>query len=142
MPVQERQGGFNTLIVDRAKEAINRLDIGSFIEEHRAKILRSLEQKILCNRGEDQAALLFIADGLPLASGVIQIGSSVAHFREAQDWVKETLPDADTGSFLSVLTLLYMVHRGCEVALQSGNPSSQELWNEMSQRVQAELDAA
>ena len=119
----------------RHRRQWGQLGIVEFLEQQQATILRHLKETFLRRRNEEQAALLFIADSLPLASAIIQVGSTTVGFKRACDWVKGRSPDADHGNILTVLTLLYTVQRGCEAALQSGDRPSQELWNEMSQKV-------
>lgn len=124
----------------RALEAVEHLGIADFIEQQRTAIFKRLEQNFLHSADQhDQTALLFIAESLPIASAIIQVGSTMENFQRTRTWIRETVPDADYVSIMSVLTLIHLVRKGYEAALQSGDQQSKELWTKMLQGVRAAL---
>jgi hypothetical protein len=88
---------------------------------------------------EEEAPLLFIGELLPMMSGIVQVGSSVKDFRRAVAWARSTAPNADPGSFLTTLTLLYLLSRGKDKFSDSDDYEKRERWQAMWERVQVQL---
>jgi hypothetical protein len=121
--------------LEQAQEAIGQLDLATFIEQNQTAVFRHIEQAYALSKGETDAGFLLIAESLPVSSAIIQVASPVNNFRKAQEWVSKRFPDAGAFSALSVLTLIYIVHRGYEVALNSNNQRLLELWSEILQKM-------
>src|SRR3990172_2887136 len=106
--------------LERAAEAVEkRLKAGRFIEGHKGIIFEKLEDNYRRVKDRDQAQLMFFATSLPLAGSIIQLGTTAEDFRRANEWVRESLPDADPVAILSTLTLIYVVNKGWEEAAAS-----------------------
>jgi len=121
--------------LEQAREAIRQLDLAPYIEQNHAAIFRHIEQAYARNRGETNDGLMFIADSLPVTSAIIQIASTIGNSDKAKEWVHERLPTANEPAVLTMLTLIYIIHTGCEAALNSGDQRLLDLWSEIAQKV-------
>jgi len=129
--------------LERAAEAVEkRLKAGRFIESHKAIILGKVEDNYRRVKDGDQAQLMFFATSLPLAGSIIQLGTTAEDFRRANEWVRESLPDADPVAILSTLTLIYVVNKGWDEATASDDDEKKIIWNEMAELVQSAVNYA
>jgi hypothetical protein len=129
----------NIDVKSASKEAVKRLQIDDFIKAQKKEIFERLEKGYRGAANRQDADLLFIAESLPLISAIVNVGSSLANFKEAADWVRETLPDAEPVSALSALTFIYVVDKGYQAAQASGDVEKENIWTRMQDRVDALL---
>lgn len=122
-----------------SKEAVKLLQIDPFIEAQSHEIFERLEKGYRGAANRQDADLLFIAESLPLISAIVNVGSSLANFKQAADWVKQTLPEAEPVSALSALTFIYVVERGVRDAQASDDTEKKNTWTKMQNRVDALL---
>jgi hypothetical protein len=127
----------------RAVDAVeNHLKIGEFIESKKDAIFRRLEEQYNHVKGEVEAPLLFIAEALPLVSGIVQVGSTVESLRRSVRWANSCVPSADPGSFLSTLTLIYILEKGRDEFVVCEDKAKREVWNEMTDGVLRQMQYA
>jgi hypothetical protein len=124
-------------MLESAKKAVELLGLEAFIKDNKAPIYQQLEE---CDervkegpRGLDPDAA-FIAQSLHMISGVIQVGSSRAHFDEAALWVQSPPAHAEPTSLLATLVLVYVVDQGWHDANASNNEAKKAQWNSIHQR--------
>jgi len=121
---------------ERAVEAVeDYLQIDDFIESQKDVILKRLEEHYEHVSDESEAPLLFIAEVLPLISGIVQVGSSVDNFRRAVGWTKACVPSADPGSFLTTLTLIYILEKGRQEFAYDEDEEKRVTWSRMAEAV-------
>lgn len=112
----------------KAKEAVHTLGVDHFISANEDLIYRKLEdcdirvfkaqQRTATMPGGDpcmegyECDMMFIADSLPIVTGIVHVGSTLKELTNAKKWVKDTVPDADPIAVLSALTLLYIAENG------------------------------
>ena len=108
----------DTLLED-AKTAVRLLGIDDFIERNKKDIYDQLERCLLLVAEAEQTGALdlppdaaFIAEALPLISGIVNVGSNRDTFDKAAAWVQTLIPGANSGRLLSTLTFLYIVDQG------------------------------
>jgi hypothetical protein len=119
-----------------AREAVDQLGLIDFIKAHKALIYEKIKE---CDKrvedakkegkGEFYGDMTFIATCLPLAAGIVHVGSTLDKFKEAQNSLGKGLGLLDPTSVLSALTLLYLVQTGWE------NNKEDETWKRIRQRV-------
>ena len=120
----------------RAVEAVeDHLKIDRFLESQKAEVFGRLEDRYNEVKDEVEAPLLFIAESIPLVSGIIQVESGVANFRAAVRWAKACVPNADPGALLTTLTLIYILQRGAAYYEEKGNDEKRETWERMAETV-------
>ncbi|MBU7585014.1 MAG: hypothetical protein KAF91_19255 [Nostoc sp. TH1S01] len=115
----------------KATEAVKILGIVDFISSNEHLIDRKLEdcdvrvfqaqkRTVKMQSGDrycmegSECDMMFIADSLPIVTGIVHVGSTVKELNDAKKWVKSIVPDADPISVLSALTLLYVAEHGYE----------------------------
>jgi hypothetical protein len=117
-PGEAHRPGKTTMMLRAAREAVERLDVKSFIQTHLTEIFDKLEECEGYARNElVNGDMMFMAFSLPVINGVIHIASNRRDLREASSWVVENWEggeDADQVSILSALTLIYVVGEGYE----------------------------
>jgi hypothetical protein len=89
---------------------------------------------------EPESALPFIAHALPVASGIVQSRSPVVDLRRMEKREKAANPEINVGDKLTSLALVDLLSRGHKAAMDSGDPSSQQLWETMWQRVRHQFE--
>lgn len=117
-PQDTHQPGRTTMMLGVAKQAVEKLDVSSFIQTHLTQIFDKLEECEGYAKNElVNGDMMFMAFSLPIINGVIHIASNRRSLREATSWVVENWEggkDADQVSILSALTLIYVVGKGYE----------------------------
>jgi hypothetical protein len=129
----------NIDVKSASKEAVKLLQIDDFIKAQKKEIFERLEKGYRGAANRPDADLLFIAESLPLISAIVNVGSSLSNFKQAADWVRQTLPEAEPVSALSALTFIYVVGKGHEAAQDSGDMEKKNIWTKMQARVDALL---
>lgn len=143
--------------LEKATEAVKTLGVDTFITENKDLIYRKLEdcdmRVFRAQHGDrhwmerPECNIMFIADSLPIVTGIVHVGSTLQNLNDAKQWVKSKVPDADPISVLSALTLLYVAEHGyqnyqedntlIEGAEDLGeNASRKEVWKRIYTRVQ------
>lgn len=126
--------------LEKARSAVEELQISDFIETHKTEIFGRLKENYeLAHSGksEPESDLAFIADSLPLISAIIQVGSNKEVYLKACKWVQKSLPSANPSSVLSVLTFIYILEKGCKES--SLDEASRETWENMRAAVKKSL---
>ena len=118
------------------------LKIGGFIDLHKDAIFRKLEEHHRQVGDESESPLLFIAEALPLVSGIINVGCTVENFREAVRWLKSYLPDADPFAILATLTLIYILEKGRDEFADGEDEDRRVTWNRMAEAVLMQVQCA
>ena len=122
--------------LDLAREAVEeRLKINDFIKNNNVQLYGKLEKCDLGVKNQPESDLLFIAECLPLINGIVQIGSTLADFNGAIQWIREKLPDAVPVSILSALTFIYIVETAIKDDLVSKDAAKKEIWKRIHERV-------
>jgi hypothetical protein len=123
------------------EEAVEKLDVGRFIETHQGAIFDKLEKSDSHHTKDHQGDLMFIAENLPLMSAIINVGSTIETFKNAKDWVNKPKLDggleligADPISILSALTFRYVARKGYELSKTSGEKEKIEIWQRICKR--------
>lgn len=130
---------------EKAKEAVeNQLHVDDFINERKEEIYAKLEDNhrraMLVE--DDSRGLMFIAESLPLISGIIYVGSTLKNFNDAINWVRKSLPNADPASVLSALTFFYIVEKGWkEFSDKNRRRAEDEKKREMWAHIRKQMDA-
>ncbi len=113
----------------KATEAVQTLGVDGFISTNEDLIYRKLEYcdmrvfraqqtPVTMPTGDrycmerSECDMMFIADSLPIVTGIVHVGSTLDQLNAAKQWVKRMVPDADPISVLSALTLLYVSEHG------------------------------
>jgi hypothetical protein len=108
---------------ETAQKAVEKLGLIEFINAHKTLIdekIRACDAHVMASEatGDTFGDMTFIATCLPLAAGIVHVGSELKLFQDAQNWVREDLELPDSTSVLSALTLLYLVQKGWEENLR------------------------
>jgi hypothetical protein len=123
-------------MLQSAKDAVDRLGLTDFIKDNKAAIYRQLEDFTHVTKGpiglDPNAA--FVAQTLPLASGVIHVGSSRTNFDKAALWVQNQSAHAQPNSVLPTLVLLYIVHQGWQDARDTHDEKKKAQWESIYER--------
>lgn len=136
-----------SLLENNAEEAVELLKIEDFLNAHIEKIFDRLEQYDhrvleLETQGEIEGEVIFVAESLPLISGVINVGSSRESFDEACEWVRNKFPGHEPVPLLSALTFVYIVNEKWSKFEQAGSTmpkeeaEKKEIWERIHDRVQ------
>lgn len=129
---------------DKAKEVVEDiLGAQDFIESHQDEIFERLEE-FDSRTKNSEGDIMFIAETLPLTSGIVHLGSTADNFKKAKAWVRTNLPDSDTVSILSALTFLYLVDRGWQKfsksnELTKSGAKRSEAWERICRRTKKVL---
>jgi hypothetical protein len=116
---------------ETAKETVKNLELVDFIQSHKPLIyekIRDCEERV--SREPAHGDMTFIATCLPIAAGIIHMGTKLDSFKKAQEKLSAQLRLPDSTSVLSALTLLYVVHTAWED--NKGDP----VWERIHNRVQ------
>ena len=146
---------FSRELVDLANTAVTTLKLvepdkpSDFFRDNQPRLLQKIKSiHYDAERSPVDSDMLFIALCLPVASGVIQVGSNAADLDAARQWVQENWGDKekkyvpDAVSILSSLTLIHIVTVGLRQAQSS---EDKEAWKKIVERVATlteDLDAA
>lgn len=131
---------------DKAKEVVEDiLGAKDFIESHEDEIFERLEEFESRTTKNSEGDIMFIAEALPLTSGIVHLGSTADNFKKAKAWVRTNLPDSDTVSILSALTFLYLVDKGWQKFSESKEISKtgeekSVVWQRICQRTNKVLE--
>jgi hypothetical protein len=101
----------------KAETAVGQLGLTTFIEDHWNLIqekMRKCDEEVNAAKDKGQAFgdMTFIATCLPLAAGIVHVGSTLDAFKNAQKEVREGVNLPDSTSVLSALVLVYLVQTG------------------------------
>jgi hypothetical protein len=130
---------------DKAKEVVEDiLGAKNFIESHQDEIFERLEE-FDSRTTNSEGDIMFIAETLPLTSGIVHLGSTADNFKNAKAWVRTNLPDSDTVSILSALTFLYLVDKGWQNfsksdELTKSGAKRSEVWERICRRTKKVLE--
>lgn len=121
----------NTLdIIKKSSEAVeDQLQCNGFISKHWGDIYQNLVDiynKVAANQKEGRE-ILFIAETLPIMSGIVHVGSSLKNFQKASKWVSGMIPDTDPAAILSALTFIYIVNQ-CKTNPPTESDKNPEIW--------------
>ena len=121
-------------LVEKAREAVTKLQIATFLDEHWSALFGKLEEADEnAQTAPIDADMMFIVLSLPIASSVIHLASSRPALAEARRWVADEWgKDADPVPILSALTLARIAVEGL------AKNSNSEVWQRIMARV-AEL---
>jgi hypothetical protein len=109
------------------------LNLKEFITTHEADIFAKLEScDAHTKKLESDGTIMFITEILPLITAIIHVGSTSENFKDAKNWVRNSLPEADPVSVLTAITFLYIVNRGR--AKYSNSKEKSEVWKRICQR--------
>lgn len=144
--------------LEKAKQAVQTLGVDDFISDNEDLIYRKLEDCDIrafkaqtipsgdrCMEGYE-CDMMFIADSLPIVTGIVHVGSTLNELNAAKGWVRNSVPDADPISVLSALTLVYIAEHGYQKYQQDNtliknaedlgkDASRKEVWKRIYTRV-------
>ena len=128
--------------VERAREVVvDQLKVDHFIESHQEEIYKQLEENARRTREEGcEGKLMFMAESLPLISGIVHVGSSLENLTNATEWVRRLLPKADPVSILSALTFIYIVEKGAQEFAASQDAEKRNLLVRIGREVEGLLE--
>jgi hypothetical protein len=139
IPSPGGQGDCVKKMLHSAEEAVDLLVLRNFVRDNKNAIYKQLED---CDARVSQGPsgldpdAAFIAQSLPLISGVIHVGSTRENFEAAATWVQKQSPHAEPASLLSTLVLLYVVDQGWQDADVSKDADKKTQWGRIYQRAQ------
>jgi hypothetical protein len=116
--------------LNQAVEAVRHLNIDNFIKEQEATIFEKIEDSYKRVESGPRGSMMFVEQCLPLASGIINVGSTSEDYRLAKAWLAEELPKVDPILILPALTLMYVVNKGREYF--ASNPEKAGIWGKMA----------
>ena len=92
------------------------LNLEKFFNDQRSLIYERLESfHEIAERAGVNSDIVFIAEGLPIINGIINVGSKPSNYQEAVRWVRSRPTwgeEADPLLVLSALVFIYVVDRG------------------------------
>jgi hypothetical protein len=115
---------------EKAAEAAERLGLGASLLKHESALFERLER---CS-AETTDDLLFVAESLPPIAGLVHFGGTLSSYRNAENWIRAAVPDAEPGSILSALVLLYLTDRALRCF--SAEPTRAATWNHIRNRIE------
>jgi hypothetical protein len=154
-------------LYEKAETAVKTyLHVDDFIEKHSPEIYAWLERRYVesaqkrvkedtpsaaaeaitdlssADEAEGLDDVMFIAESLPVISGIIHVGSRPNYFKDATEWIKKEFPDADANpaSVLSALTFIYVVEKAQEYYKASGNEEKRRIWEHICKQVKNLLE--
>jgi hypothetical protein len=125
-------------IVDRASLAVDKLRLGDFIRDNAAMIRPKIESAdaVVTGSPYDNDAI-FLAKTLPIANGVIHIGSDRVALKEAMAWLRSQWkdPQPDAMTVLSALTLIHIAVQAKREYEGTNDAEKLATWSRIVQRV-------
>jgi hypothetical protein len=111
--------------------------ICSRIEEYDRNVTKKKGKMVVKKEMQVTADVTFIADCLPLISGVVSIGCSKESYENACAWIEDKFPNHEPIPLLSALTFIYIVNESDYVKkqLSSDDPDKKEIWTRIQGRV-------
>ncbi|HEX2203270.1 MAG TPA: hypothetical protein VHG91_08230 [Longimicrobium sp.] len=134
-----------------AREAVAKLGVGQFIEDNLKQIRKKLEEfdeyvEQTSVKPGSEGEMTFLALGLPIAHGVIHVGSNRGALASATTWLEKELKaqsgrkrrvrNPDPTASLAVLVFIHAVDR-CHEVYASTNPVA---WGNILSRVKPLAD--
>lgn len=125
-------------ILHRAAMAVDKLRLGDFIRDNAAMIRPKIESADAVVTGSlyDNDAI-FLAKALPIANGVIHIGSDRFALKEAMAWLRNQWkdPQPDAMTVLSALTLIHIAVQAKSEYERANEAEKLATWSRIVQRV-------
>jgi hypothetical protein len=122
---------------DAANAAEYYLNLEDFFTRQKPLIYERLEHydRIATDAGAN-SDMVFIAEGLPIINGIINVGSTQDALNEAIKWVKSKWGDmADPLLVLSALVFIYVVDRGALDHIHDEEVAKHAAWERIRERV-------
>lgn len=123
--------------VNAATAAEKLLNLEEFFSRQKELVYERLEHydKIATEAGAN-SDMVFIAEGLPIINGIINVGSTQHDYNEAITWVKKEWGHmADPLLVLSALVFIYVVDRGAIDHMAEEDIAKQATWEHIRERV-------